>query len=358
MCLKIHRRIFAILAFVVLSTIPNRKEAKMRRQMILMLLLMGTAATAFGQRIGGPDRFATQAECEEAVRSGNFSFYIASDLRSHREPTSGESVIPLEAVACVEMDVVGGRLFVPQAKSDKFIFNGPQIVTRYDCGNKVYSITYVTPPPPPTTTFELPPLPPAPPQPTPVTIPVGPPSCIINGNEVDGLVVTMINGNSGYWLYFKEGETTSERLQGERLFIPISTLSPGKYKAIYMVTGAGGDSDCAYSWDVPPTPSTFITEFEDDIPWCDGRTDHRWFAWPAVQLRCHPIRTAIIAACVAEAIYSANTGRLAPPCGKWWHRGKPSIQAPPLPPPVETKPVPPGGVISPAATVLDILFKP
>ena len=114
----------------------------------------------------GKTRFTTMADCKSAVESGEFSNYIPSFLNRHREPAVGEEVRSLEERACVEMDIVGGKGFVPQASGEKFIFSTATglPVRRYDCGNGVYSLEYIPVPPPP----------PPPPAPAPVPEPEPP----------------------------------------------------------------------------------------------------------------------------------------------------------------------------------------
>ncbi len=122
----------------------------------LLLLLFSVTMSAFGQTAGALDRFSTMEACVAAVNSGNFQYYQPSYLSAHREPVAGEEIRGLEERACVDLHIVGGRGFVPQAKGTQYIFRGGQIVARYDCGNDAREIQYVpevvvseTPPPPP-----------------------------------------------------------------------------------------------------------------------------------------------------------------------------------------------------------------
>lgn len=118
---------------------------------IIILLVSVGGFSLWGEETN-KTRFASMADCKMAVRSGEFVNYIPSFLDRHREPMSGEGVRPLEERACVEMDIVGGRGFVPQPAGEKFIFFGANPVARYDCGNRIHSIEYVPVPasaPPP-----------------------------------------------------------------------------------------------------------------------------------------------------------------------------------------------------------------
>lgn len=127
----------------------------------------------------GKTRFATMAACVSAVESGEFSNYTPSFLNRHREPAVGEEIRALEERACVEMDIVGGKGFVPQAAGEKFIFSGSSVMVRYDCGNKVYSLEYVPVPPPPPPPAPEPPPPPPPAEPE-VTLPPAEPPVELN----------------------------------------------------------------------------------------------------------------------------------------------------------------------------------
>jgi|GEM_PF-4417992 len=137
---------------------------------MLLLVISAAGMTAFGQSEPSKTRFVSMADCKSAVESGEFTNYSPSFMNRHREPAQGEEIRPLEERACVEMDIVGGRAFVPQPAGEKFVFTGNQPVVRYDCGNGVYSIEYIPIPPPPSPPAPAP-VPPAPPAEPEVTLP-------------------------------------------------------------------------------------------------------------------------------------------------------------------------------------------
>jgi hypothetical protein len=108
----------------------------------IFALILSAGSIAFGQETG-KDRFATKDACKAAIKARSFSNYNPSFLNNHREPRDGEEIRPLEERACINLHIVGGRGFVPQAKGTLYIFRGTQIVARYDCGNDATEIEYV-----------------------------------------------------------------------------------------------------------------------------------------------------------------------------------------------------------------------
>lgn len=123
---------------------------------IMFVLFVSGVLIAFGQESAKLDRFTSMEACKAAVLSGDFQYYKPSFLNNHREVRGDEEVRGLEEKACVEMKIVGGRGYVPQAKGEKFIFKATQPVVRFDCGNDVRELEYVpepvaevTPPPQP-----------------------------------------------------------------------------------------------------------------------------------------------------------------------------------------------------------------
>lgn len=175
------------------------------------------------------------------------------------------------------------------------------------------------PTPPPAPPAYVPPTPPHYEPPVTVNIPPGPPSCILNGSIEEGFTGTAYNG-VGEWI----GDDEKLAVNGDQPVHLQHEQDPGLHNLIYRVTANDGRTmDCPKNWEVPVA----ITEIPPDevAPgWCEA--GHPWYVTATgVQIRCHPIRTAIILACVGEAVYSGGTGALAPPCGKWFHLGAAKI---------------------------------
>lgn len=92
-----------------------------------------------------PDRFNTADECMSALATGHVRYYQPSFFKP-KKLVDGEKVIPLEAPACVHMRIVGRTAWVPQAAGSEFVFRGPTINRRKDCGNRADQIAYLEAP--------------------------------------------------------------------------------------------------------------------------------------------------------------------------------------------------------------------
>lgn len=111
---------------------------------LLILAFCASASRALGQVKGSlwPDRFDTQDECMAALSAGHVRYYQPSFFKPKRL-ADGERAVPLEAPACVRMQIVGRIAWVPQAVGTEFIFRGSTANRRKDCGNRVYAVEYL-----------------------------------------------------------------------------------------------------------------------------------------------------------------------------------------------------------------------
>lgn len=231
-------------------------------KIVIAALLLGALSFAQETEVGGPDRFASYEACEVAMKAGKFNYYKPSFLNRHREPQEGEEVRELEEKACVEMDIVGGKGIVPQAKGEKFIFKATEIVVRYDCGNRVYGIRYV-----PEAQAEAP-LPFPEPAPRPDPPPVvrvsfnNPPACLILGSPEKGFIGVAFSGVGEEWV--ADGVV----LGGN----PKDGVAPtednfGYHRLVYRVRGTEGRfAECERSWFQPPPPVAVKIKFDRDRP--------------------------------------------------------------------------------------------
>jgi hypothetical protein len=115
----------------------------------LFLIIVGFAAPASAQQ----DRFKSEAECVAAVEAGTAVWYQPSFFDHRNRPPARLVDVsrPLEERACVEMWIVGGWHYVPQAGVPQAGDDAPWFhfdaegkpIRRSDCGNRVRNITYV-----------------------------------------------------------------------------------------------------------------------------------------------------------------------------------------------------------------------
>lgn len=116
---------------------------------------VGQTVSSSPKSIHTPNKFKTYEEAVAAYRSGNFSYYFPSDLRSYGKlPVDGVSrvLIPLEQDAVVQSPVVGGIYYVIMQTGSKFRWyknsDGCVADTPYAidaCGNAVLFFKYITP---------------------------------------------------------------------------------------------------------------------------------------------------------------------------------------------------------------------
>ncbi len=103
-----------------------------------LLVLLAVSASASEK----PTFFANKAECVAALASGEFTAYTTRALWRGKK-IEGE-IKPLEAPACIEGEVVGGRNWVVVLAGFSLRWDGDKPVAMESCGgNPVYNIAQI-----------------------------------------------------------------------------------------------------------------------------------------------------------------------------------------------------------------------
>jgi len=125
----------------------------MRKFVLALLVTTVFGAVAEAQPQVKPNMFPSLASCNEARLAGQFRYYEPRYFGlSTRNPVNNADrvVVPLETDMCLEMLVVGGRLFVVQRegtlfRAQKRADGSLALYARDDCGNPVYNVVLSAP---------------------------------------------------------------------------------------------------------------------------------------------------------------------------------------------------------------------
>ena len=112
-----------------------RKIAVLIGVCLLVIEVPFVAGNPLQGPILAPNTFGTMAQCKEALKKGEFQYYVPSFLTGHKPLAAGEELRPLERDACVHLCVVGGKSFVPQKQGTQYVFRDGKMIRRWDCGN-------------------------------------------------------------------------------------------------------------------------------------------------------------------------------------------------------------------------------
>lgn len=115
------------------------------KKLLSILTLLVTLSFCVSVNAEVPTFFENKEGCLTALASGQFTPYTTR-AKWHGKKIEGE-VKPLEASACVDAEVVGGRKWVVVPAGFKLRWDNNKPVAMEDCGgNPVYSVAYLPPP--------------------------------------------------------------------------------------------------------------------------------------------------------------------------------------------------------------------
>ena len=121
---------------------------------IMLVLFVSVMSIAFGQETGKPKKFIDQKACVEALKTGDYEVYKASDLSKGNLPLDdGEETFRPEAPTCYKMQVVRDRLvavngvaWVVQDDTIELLRKNGKTTRRKDCRNPIYDEVGLPPP--------------------------------------------------------------------------------------------------------------------------------------------------------------------------------------------------------------------